>query len=516
MKSKEPLVSIVIPTYNSEKTLAKCLESIKNQTYKNIEVIVVDKFSKDRTVEIAKRFGAKVFVEMLNKPEARNYGILKSKGKYVILADADFVFENSLVEEVVKIFEEKRVDALFIDEVYYGKSFWRNCRNLEKMLYSGNELIESPRAYKKEIFKKILFDEKNEGPDEYDFYFSAKKFGIRCERIKSKIMVLESPFNIKKKFRHGEFFKYFQHKHEKIAKIQTNPKYRLSILLKAFREDPLHAIGLFFLKSIEYLAFKFGIFYSRFDRKILRIIYKFNSNESGITYEKKMFDGEGGRFVDIIERRFVLSLVNSFKLKNAKVLDVGAGGGRFSREFLKLGFDVTALDSSKTAYEDLKKIKGIKVINEDCERVNFKENQFDLIFAWRSFKYVNNKEKALYNFRKWLKEDGILIVEMPNLFNPFYFLSYVFSPIIFNLSKGRYGSYFIFSDYVSKRRFKKILEEVGFKVIDVKNLFSFPHTFYQKLNSKLILNIIYQIDRILKIVFPRSLVFIASAGGKEK
>jgi glycosyltransferase involved in cell wall biosynthesis len=496
--------------------LAKCLESIKNQTYKNIEVIVVDKFSKDRTVEIAKKFGAKVIVEMLNKPEARNYGILKSKGKYVILADADFVFENSLVEEAVKIFEEKRVDALFIDEVYYGKSFWRNCRNLEKMIYSGNELIESPRAYRREVFKRVLFDEKNEGPDEYDFYFSAKKFGIRCERIKARIRVLESPLNIKKKFRHGKFFKYFQRKNEKIAKIQTNPKYRLSILLKAFREHPLHTIGLFFLKSIEYLAFRLGIFYSSFDRKILRIIYRFDPNESGIMYEKKMFDGEGGKFVDVIERRFVLNLVNRLKLKNAKVLDVGAGGGRFSREFLKLGFDITALDSSKMACEDLKKIKGIKVINGDCERVNFKENQLDLIFAWRSFKYVNNKEKALYNFRKWLKEGGILMVEMPNLFNPFYFLPYVFSPIIFNLSNGRYGSYFIFSDHVSKRKFKKILEEVGFKVIDINGLFFFPHAFYQKLNNKLILNILYQIDRILKIVFPRSLVFIASAGGKEK
>ncbi|MFH7873662.1 MAG: glycosyltransferase, partial [Candidatus Aenigmatarchaeota archaeon] len=49
----KPLVSIIIPTYNSEKTLAKCLESIKNQSYKNIEIIVVDRFSKDKTAEIA-------------------------------------------------------------------------------------------------------------------------------------------------------------------------------------------------------------------------------------------------------------------------------------------------------------------------------------------------------------------------------------------------------------------------------------------------------------------------------
>ena len=52
----EPLVSIIIPTYSSEKTLPICLESIKRQTYKNVEVIVADNFSTDRTVEIARSY----------------------------------------------------------------------------------------------------------------------------------------------------------------------------------------------------------------------------------------------------------------------------------------------------------------------------------------------------------------------------------------------------------------------------------------------------------------------------
>ena len=54
------MVSVVIPTYNSEKTLEKCLKSIMDQTFKNIEIIVVDRFSEDRTVEIAKRYGARI------------------------------------------------------------------------------------------------------------------------------------------------------------------------------------------------------------------------------------------------------------------------------------------------------------------------------------------------------------------------------------------------------------------------------------------------------------------------
>jgi glycosyltransferase involved in cell wall biosynthesis len=55
------LVSVIIPTYNSSRTLEKCLESIKNQSYKNIEIIVVDNNSKDNTKEIALKFTDKVF-----------------------------------------------------------------------------------------------------------------------------------------------------------------------------------------------------------------------------------------------------------------------------------------------------------------------------------------------------------------------------------------------------------------------------------------------------------------------
>jgi probable beta-1,3-galactosyltransferase len=58
---KNPLVSVIIPTYNSSRTLEKCLKSIKNQTYKNIEIIVVDNNSIDNTKEIAKKYTGKVY-----------------------------------------------------------------------------------------------------------------------------------------------------------------------------------------------------------------------------------------------------------------------------------------------------------------------------------------------------------------------------------------------------------------------------------------------------------------------
>ena len=56
-----PLVSVIIPTYNSASTLGVCLISLKNQTYKNIEIIIVDNFSTDTTRAIAKKYTENVF-----------------------------------------------------------------------------------------------------------------------------------------------------------------------------------------------------------------------------------------------------------------------------------------------------------------------------------------------------------------------------------------------------------------------------------------------------------------------
>jgi glycosyltransferase involved in cell wall biosynthesis len=74
----EPLVSVVIPTFNSERFLERCLRSVKAQSYSNIETIVVDNYSTDGTREIAQSQGARVIQGYFNKPEARNVGILNS------------------------------------------------------------------------------------------------------------------------------------------------------------------------------------------------------------------------------------------------------------------------------------------------------------------------------------------------------------------------------------------------------------------------------------------------------
>jgi len=96
----EPLVSIVIPTYNSEKTLPLCLESINKQRYKNIEVIIVDNFSKDKAIEIARKYGAKVYSKGSEKSTQMNYGALKAKGEFVYFIDLDSILHLKVIKNV--------------------------------------------------------------------------------------------------------------------------------------------------------------------------------------------------------------------------------------------------------------------------------------------------------------------------------------------------------------------------------------------------------------------------------
>ena len=91
--TEQPLVSVIIPLYNAEVYVAQCIESVLAQTWKNLELIIIDDGSKDKSVEIAKKFesvNVKIFSQV-NKgaSAARNYGLKEANGAYVQFLDAD-------------------------------------------------------------------------------------------------------------------------------------------------------------------------------------------------------------------------------------------------------------------------------------------------------------------------------------------------------------------------------------------------------------------------------------------
>ena len=154
------LVSINIPTYNSEKTLIKCLNAVKSQTYKNMEVIVVDSYSKDKTLDIAKKYGCKVVMCEGGLLEARIAGAKKSKGKYILLLDSDQILHQTTIERSVKKMRDK--DYLwFYERAYNRKKLLPSLYDADKLLVQKhlNEGVVLPRFFKRTLllkaFKKI-------------------------------------------------------------------------------------------------------------------------------------------------------------------------------------------------------------------------------------------------------------------------------------------------------------------------------------------------------------------------
>ncbi|UYO45317.1 glycosyltransferase [Rhodopseudomonas palustris] len=96
MANTEPLISVIIPTYNSSAFVARCLESVQNQSIKDIEIIVVDDFSSDGTLDVLKTYSRNDSrIEIIESPRkgmaggARNLGIDRAKGRYISFIDSD-------------------------------------------------------------------------------------------------------------------------------------------------------------------------------------------------------------------------------------------------------------------------------------------------------------------------------------------------------------------------------------------------------------------------------------------
>ena len=96
-----PKFSIIIPAYNMEKYIKKTLDSVKKQTFKDYEVIVIDDGSTDKTVEVAKKFDVKVIEHKhAGLSVVRNAAIKEAKGDYLVLLDSDDWWDKDLLKKL--------------------------------------------------------------------------------------------------------------------------------------------------------------------------------------------------------------------------------------------------------------------------------------------------------------------------------------------------------------------------------------------------------------------------------
>jgi len=270
----QPLVSIVIPTYNSGKTLGACLKSIKNQTYKNIQIIIVDKNSADKTVQIAKHYGARVIIGDWERSAARNKGIKESKGEYILSIDSDMELTPRVIEECLQIIQsDNKIGGVVIPERSVGNPFWAKVRDFERSFYAHSEL-ESARFFKRDLVIKVG------GFDEEIIFFEDSSLPQKIEelgynvraRINSVILHHENDFSLwkwlKKKYYYGKTAWKYKSRYRRYATKQMNLFFRIRLFLnnRRFFSKPLLALAVLLLKSLEYFSVMLGSLTGKFAR----------------------------------------------------------------------------------------------------------------------------------------------------------------------------------------------------------------------------------------------------------
>lgn len=248
---EKKMVSIVVITYNSSNTILETLESIKNQTYENLELIITDDYSTDDTIMLIKDWikgNGKRFLDYKIVLSEKNNGITincnkgikAASGYYIKTVAGDDLLLETCIEDMVKFCEKEKLELCFSkslvftterDYLYEDKiNKLRNKMNydifkLENAKEQNNYLIKSFKIdpmgifYKKSFILKMgLFDENYKMMDDYPFAFKVTKEGYRLKFI-DKVEVLyrirsyeETQKMLKQKrgVNHNNDFKKFQ------------------------------------------------------------------------------------------------------------------------------------------------------------------------------------------------------------------------------------------------------------------------------------------------------------------
>jgi glycosyltransferase involved in cell wall biosynthesis len=159
------LVSVIIPTLNSISTIAHCLDSVKNQTYLNTEIIVIDnKKSTDGTKEYCEKRNVRVFKTDWKLLGARYEGLAKSSGEYILLIDSDQFLQKTCIQSCVEMIRNG-LDMLFLEEKSFEpKTFIQKIYASDRRLM--NEYAElqrdplsgpaAPRFYRRSVLENAF------------------------------------------------------------------------------------------------------------------------------------------------------------------------------------------------------------------------------------------------------------------------------------------------------------------------------------------------------------------------
>jgi hypothetical protein len=263
------LVSVVVPTRNSGRTIATCLESVRAQSWPAVELIVVDNASSDGTREVAERLADVVVEAGPERSAQRNAGIARASGAWVLWVDADMELAPDTVERSLEAARRDDATAVFVPEVSAGPGYWTRCRALERRCYVGEPLIEAPRLVRISYLRQVGgFDQRLTGPEDAALRNRMLADGVGLAWADTRIVHHEGRIGLagvmRKRFYYGRTVPAYRRAHPGAVSGQAGATlramWRHRRLLAA---DPGHAAGLLVLRTCEVAAWLAGAAASR-------------------------------------------------------------------------------------------------------------------------------------------------------------------------------------------------------------------------------------------------------------
>lgn len=510
-------VSVIVPTKNSAQFLEACLKSIQEQTYKNIEIIVVIPEKKIEFVLVSEQDHFRLVYCDQGKNASRNAGVEVAQGTYVLHLDDDMVLDKEVISDCVNLSQSYRAVVIPENEDP-NQGFYGRVRALEKKIVMSDKHILAPRFLEKALYEDVGGINVQLDPvDEGDLKAKLEEQGIEGGVTKSIIAISSQN-------RMSTLFGRWSHMYQRGRKAplfnalhptsnQLKPFQRVNPYfenLKLLAANPIRGMILVVIKTIDLLSLELGSFkVSKEDKQaIANIRNKVVFEAEAGSYQKEFFeDTLGARYVNDKEAALVEKYLGRFS-KDARisVLDIGAGGGRWSKLILDHfpNATVCAYDLSVGMVENLRTIfvnePRFTAVQGNMEALDaFTDGQFDLVISIRALKYAQNTERVLSEVHRVLKDGGVFIAEYP-YFNGVYRMIKKFG--IF----GKLHEYANRISLISNEERIQHFKHADFKVSEVQTYFTVPSTVYKHIKSRLMLRVLNFLDAILPLkYFGRSL-----------
>ncbi len=259
-----PLVSVIVPVRNAARTMEACLRSIREQTWPNLELVVIDNFSDDGTWEVVQRWAHHAEQAGPERSAQRNLGVERAQGPWVLWIDADMELPPTIVERAMAVALDEGADGVFIPEVTVGDGYWTACRALERSCCIEEVLMQSPRLLRRDYLRRTGgFLTSLSGTEDAELRSRMIADGCRLAWIPDLIVHDEGQmslgFIVSKRYYYGRGLKKYREEHPGALSAQAGSAvgaYRRH--WRRLAAKPTVAVGVVIMRGLEFGAYGAG------------------------------------------------------------------------------------------------------------------------------------------------------------------------------------------------------------------------------------------------------------------